>query len=363
MAGDDRVSLDGRHGEGGGQLLRTALSLSCLTGRPIRLENVRGGRERPGLRPQHLTAVDAAAAICGARVQGNRLGSTTLRFTPDHPPRSGRYRLDVAGRAPDGSAGSTSLVLQTVIVPLARAEGTSRVHVHGGTHVAWSPPFHYLGDVYGELLGRFGYDVEFTLHRWGFYPAGEGHVEAIIRGRGPEWRPDARSLTDRGDLERLTGFSAVGNLTPDILQRQRHRVEDRLRDAGYEPEIDELTPFSKGPGSVLYLQADYGGIPSGFTGYGRRGKRAETVADDAVDAFFNHHATDRPVDPHLADQLLLPLVGTASPVRYETSRVTDHLHTAAHVVGRFLNGTVDVRGTPGETGRVRFSADPPHLWS
>lgn len=359
MGSGARVTLDGRYGEGGGQLLRTALSLSCMTGRPIRLENVRGGRERPGLRPQHLTAVDAAAAICDAAVQGDGPGSRTLRFTPEHPPRSGRYRFDVAERAPDGSAGSTSLVLQTVIVPLARAEGTSRVHVHGGTHVAWSPPFHYLKGVYGACLDRFGYDVDLTLHRWGFYPAGEGHVEATIRGLGPDWKPEPRSVTDRGELERLTGFSAVGNLPPDVLQRQRKRAEDRLLDAGYEPGIDELTPFSRGPGSALYLQAHYAGTPAGFTGYGRRGKRAESVADDAVDALLAHHAASRPVDPHLADQLVLPLVGVPSPVRYETSRVTEHLRTAVHVVDRFLNGTVVAQGTRGEPGHVQFNPDPP----
>lgn len=357
MRSSDTVQLDGRHGEGGGQLLRTALSLSAITGRPVELKNIRAGRDRPGMAPQHLTAVDAAAAICGASVEGDRLRSTDLRFTPGHPPRAGEYRFDVSDRAANGSAGSTCLVLQSVLVPLAFARGPSTLHVSGGTHVAWSPPFHYLKGVYGAVLARLGYRVGFTLHRWGFYPAGGGRIEARIEGRGPAWQPGAAALADRGALNRVSGFSAVGNLPHHVLERQRSHARERLRELGFDPCIERRTPFSRGPGSVLYLRADYPAAPAGFSGVGRKGKPAESVADEAVDHFLAHHEGGCPVDPYLADQLLLPLVGTPSTSIYRTGRITDHLRTNAHVVRRMTGRGVDVRE---ESGTVRLLAANDH---
>lgn len=353
MSSSETVKLDGRHGEGGGQLLRTALSLSAITGRPVELKNIRAGRDRPGMAPQHLTAVDAAAAICGASVEGDRPRSTDLRFAPGHPPRAGDYRFDVADRAANGSAGSASLVLQTVLVPLAFARGSSKLHVSGGTHVAWSPPFHYLKDVYGAVLVRLGYEVEFVLHRWGFYPAGGGRIGASIQGRGPGWQPGGAALTDRGPLDRVSGFSAVGNLPHHVLERQRSQARDRLRERGFDPCIERRAPFSRGPGSVLYLRAGYPVTPAGFTGVGRQGKPAESVANEAVDHFLAHHDGACPVDPHLADQLLLPLAAGPSASVYRTRRITDHLRTNAHVVRRMTGREVHVQEA---TGTVRLPA-------
>lgn len=361
MTPSGEVRLDGRRGEGGGQLLRTALSLSCMTGRPVELKNIRGGRDRPGMAPQHLTAVDAAAAICGASVEGDRLRSTRLRFVPGNSPRPDEYRFDVEKRASNGSAGSVSLILQTVLVPLAFCEGTSRLHVRGGTHVAWSPPFHYLEEIYASVLADLDYEVELMLHRWGFYPAGGGYVEATVQGRGSDWEPGPARWTDRGPLVRMTGFSAVGNLPPHVLERQRKQALDRLHAAGHEPRLERRTPFSRGPGSVLYLRADYPPVPAGFTGFGSKGKPSESVADEAVEAFLDHHGRGRPVDPFLADQLLLPLVGSSSASIYRTSRITDHLRTNAHVVERFTARRVQLQEPSGTVrlGPARAREEPP----
>ena len=179
----DVLILDGSHGEGGGQILRTALSLSAMTARPFRLHNIRAGRRNPGLLPQHLSAVRAAAAISGATISGDRLGSTELSFAPSHSPSAGSYVFDVAQAAERGSAGSATLVLQTIVLPLALAEAASTVVVRGGTHVEWSPPFDDFAYAYFPALRMIGFCVDAELKRWGWYPVGGGEIVCTIAGR------------------------------------------------------------------------------------------------------------------------------------------------------------------------------------
>lgn len=346
------VELDGRHGEGGGQLVRTGLSLSSIVQRPLRIHHVRGNRSRPGLAPQHCTAVEAAAAITRAHVEGNRLGSTELTFRPRCRPRCGDYSFDVARWADNGSAGATSLVLQTVLVPLSRAESRSEVQIRGGTHVAWSPPVHYLQDVYGPTLQRLGFQTEINLEAWGFYPAGGGRIHAKVDGLGPDWNPESLRLKQRGGLQNLSGFSAVGNLSPEILERQRLEAERQLDQAGFDVRLREKTPFSKGPGTVVYLRAQYEHATAGFAEYGAKGKPAETVARRAVERFLRHHRSGEPVDPHLADQLVLPLSLAPGQSLFRTSSVTEHLLTNAHVVQTLTEASVDVSAEVGEPGCV-----------
>ena len=179
----DPITIDGAHGEGGGQILRTALSLSAITGR-LRIERIRALRRNPGLAVQHLTAVRAAAALCAAQVSGDTLGSSCLDFAPQAPVAAGNYVFDVSLAREGGSAGAVMMVLQTVLLPLAFAEGDSEVALHGGTHMAWSPPFDYVRDVWLPVLSRLGVEASVELANWGWYPVGKGEVRAGIRGLG-----------------------------------------------------------------------------------------------------------------------------------------------------------------------------------
>jgi RNA 3'-terminal phosphate cyclase (ATP) len=177
------LTIDGSYGEGGGQVLRTSLALSAITGTPVQIEGIRAGRRKPGLRPQHLTCVRAAAKVCGAKVEGAKLNAQALTFRPQDSPRAGTYTFDVAQAAKGGSAGSVSLILQTVLLPLALAEGTSQIMLKGGTHVAWSPPFDYLKRVYLPTLARIGIRAKVRIEKWGWYPVGGGVVKAVVEGR------------------------------------------------------------------------------------------------------------------------------------------------------------------------------------
>ena len=175
------LTIDGRQGEGGGQILRTSLSLSALTGRPFRLNNIRANRSKPGLRPQHLTAVRAAAAICNADLRGADLNSTSLEFHPQSRPRGGEYYFDVAAVAKGGSAGSATLLFQAILWPLLFADRSSQLTLRGGTHVPFSPPFHYLAEVVQPVFARLGAHFLLTLREWGWYPVGGGSVTAVIQ--------------------------------------------------------------------------------------------------------------------------------------------------------------------------------------
>ena len=188
VASPDRLILDGSHGEGGGQILRTSLTFAAITGRAIRIERIRAGRAKPGLAPQHLTAVRAAASLCRATTTGDEIGSTTLEFAPRAAVAPDTYAFDVAAATKGGSAGATSLVLQTVLLPLALTEGRSRLSVRGGTHMAWSPPFDYVRDVWMPALAKIGIETSIELRASGWFPIGQGEIVATITGLGTGWR-------------------------------------------------------------------------------------------------------------------------------------------------------------------------------
>ncbi|UCC62087.1 MAG: RNA 3'-phosphate cyclase, partial [Anaerolineae bacterium] len=236
------LTIDGSYGEGGGQILRSALSLSALLGQPVRLEKIRARRRQPGLRPQHLTAVRALAQICDAEVEGDRLDSRTLTFVPRRPPQAGDYHFNVTDAARGGSAGAVSLILQAVLLPLAMAQGDSTIVLEGGTHVAWSPPVHYLQEVYLPAVAPLGVRASVELERWGWYPQGGGRVVCQVEGLGAAvaLRPDSgqpRPLTpfhrtERGGLRRIAGFSATSNLPAHIGRRQRDQAVKLLRSHG-----------------------------------------------------------------------------------------------------------------------------------
>jgi len=348
--------IDGSYGEGGGQVLRTALTLAVLTGRPAHIEHIRAGRRKPGLQPQHLTAVRAAAAVCEARLEGDELGSQTLSLVPASPPSSGKYTFDVGEAARGGSAGSVGLVLQTVLVPLALTEGESHLTLRGGTHVPWAPPIPYLEHVFLPTLARMGVHAQVELMRWGFYPAGGGEIQVQITGWEGPLRPIL--LTERGKLQRIWGMAAVTNLPAHIPQRMAARACNMLAKEGLQAQVEPRRLRGVGPGAGIFLFAEYEASPSGeaalagFTAYGRKGLPAEHVAEMACQELVAYHRSGAPVDPHLADQLVLPMVLADGESQVRTSQVSQHLLTNVWVVRKFLGRDVRVEGELGAPGTL-----------
>lgn len=335
------VHIDGSFGEGGGQVLRTSLVLAALTGRQLVMDHIRAGRKRPGLRPQHLTAVRAAAAVCRAEVEGDQLESMELTFRPTSRPIGGEYRFDVREAAQGGSAGSMTLIAQTLLLPLSYAETPSRLALAGGTHVPWSPSFHYLDEVFLPAARRAGLDANLELKTWGWYPVGGGELEMSIR---PTSGLQALAWQGRGQLRQVTGVAAVTNLPSHIPQRMANRAMNLLREAGISGRVEALRERGPGPGAGIWLTADYEAGPAGFSALGERGKPAERVAEEAVERLLRHHRAGEQaaVDRHLADQLILPLALAGGTSVYGTSEITKHTTTNAHIVRQFLDARIDL---------------------
>lgn len=343
--------IDGSHGEGGGQILRSALALSALSGRPFRLENIRANRPKPGLAAQHLTAVRAAAALCDAAIEGDSLQSLELRFAPRSPVRAGDYLFDVAAARAGGSAGSVTLVLHTVLLPLALASGRSVVTVRGGTHVQWSPTADYVNDVWMPTLADMGVNAEVELLRWGWYPAGGGAVRVSIEGTGGR-RLKSLQAGERGSLLRLSGRAVAAKLPERIPERMRSTALALLGDAGIPGDIRTEIVDAVCPGAGIFLALQYEGGRGGAAGLGKRGKPAETVAEEAITELLGYHRSGAAFDAHLGDQLLLPAACAAGESLFSVAQVTRHLLTNSWVLERFGAAQVAVTGTMGEPGSV-----------
>jgi RNA 3'-terminal phosphate cyclase (ATP) len=338
------IEIDGAFGEGGGQILRSALSLALITGQAFRIEHLRARRRPPGLRPQHLQAVRAAATVARAVVEGDAPGSQSLTFRPRQV-KSGDYRFDI------GTAGSAPLVLQTLALPLALAGGASRLSITGGTHVPWSPCFHSLAGPWRDLVQRIGMDLKLSMIRPGFYPKGGGEIQAEVAASR---RLQPLALTDRGTLLRIEGLSAAANLPEHIVVRQGEQAQRRLAAQGLTATIRRERWTTLSPGTLLLLQAHFEHSEACFFALGERGKPAEAVADEAVAVLLTFLAGDSAVDLHLADQLLLPLALAQGASVIRTQRVTSHLLTNAWLIQRFLPVTIRIGGEIGEPADVRI---------
>jgi RNA 3'-phosphate cyclase len=331
--------LDGSYGEGGGQIVRTSLSLSALLGQPVRIENIRAGRPNPGLRPQHLTAVKALAQVARAEVRGVELKSGALTFRP-RTPQAGRYFFDVAEKT--GSAGSATLIAQTLLPPLLKASQTSTLIIRGGTHVPWSPPAHYLKQVFLPALAEAGAEVEMTIERWGWYPRGGGEVSLVIKPASHfsllDWRASPSP-------ESFRGLSAASRLPDHIIHRQARRLKERL---GNQVLVEEIQATGIDPGSFVFLW----GPRAGFSALGAKGKPAEKVADEVADSFSFFRKRRAAVDRHLADQIVLYLPLTRGASTVLTEEITSHLLTNLWVIEQFLGPMFQIKGSRGERGEI-----------
>ncbi len=333
------ITIDGSQGEGGGQVLRSALALSLVTGRPFAIERIRAGRAKPGLLRQHLTAVEAAAGVGQATVGGAAMGSTSLTFTPG-PVRAGDYHFAV------GTAGSATLVLQTVLPALLCADGPSNLRLEGGTHNPFAPPFDFLARAFLPLVNRQGPTVTATLIRPGFYPAGGGEFHVSI---APAARLAPLALLDRGRTVRMVATARVAHLPLTIAERELGVIGRKLGLPAKALVAEEIET-SRGPGNVVVIEVESEHVTEIFTGFGERGVPAETVAQRAAQQARKYLSDDIPVGEHLADQLLIPLA-LAGGGAFRTRELSRHAETNIEVIQRFLDVTFSVEAGGG-AGRV-----------
>lgn len=336
------VELDGREGEGGGQILRSALSLSLITGQPFRLSHVRAKRDPAGLRPQHLACVRGAEAISGGTAKGAAVGSSEVVFHPGEV-KPGEYLFEV------GTAGSTPLLFQCLYFPLALA-GESNLTLRGGTHLPHSPTFHYLQAVWLPAMQAYGLSAELKLWSAGFYPEGAGEIRANIPERGVP--PTLVDLPSRGTLVEVAVRSFVAGLPFEIAERQSKAALSALRGSGVVAQADNVPLATmRSQGTVCFIQAHFENSFAGFTALGERGVPAEKVGRAAATEFKDFLAGAGALDEYLADQLLLPAgllaagrLGDGKPgvTRYAAGKVTEHLTTHAQVVEKFLPVTVAI---------------------
>ena len=348
------IELDGSRGEGGGQVLRTALTLSACLRLPSHMIHNRARPRQPGLKAQHLAATRAVASLCGAKLSGDEVGSRELRFQPG-PLRSGTYAHDV------GTAGATSLVAQAALLPLLRAPGPSRLAVSGGTHVAWAPPFDYLRDIYVPFLRLLGHDVSVELERYGFYPRGGGRI--AIGTPGDSREQDRCLLFERPARRhvRVDVTAVVCSLPRHIAERMTKVVRVALSAKHWS--VRERIVELEGPtGTYVYIRVhtrreptSAGGswIAGGFTGLGALRKPAEEVGAEAAREALAFLGTDACFDPHLADQVLLPAVLSGTDLTFTTSCVSHHLETQAETLAQFVGPCVEI----GPRGRIRVRHD------
>lgn len=332
----DRLVLDGGEGEGGGQILRTALSLSLITGRPFRIDNVRAQRKPPGLRPQHLACVRGALAVSASQARGDEVGSSTLELDPGAV-RSGDYELEV------GTAGSSPLLLQCLYYPLALAGGAELL-LRGGTHVPSSPSFHYLARVWLPAIRAWGFGGRLALSYAGFYPEGAGEwtasIPAAVSG------PNRVDVPSRGKLEDVEVISMVAGLPFDIAERQAKAAVAALRERGVVANAQCVPlPTTRSRGSAVLVCAHFENTFAGFSALGEKGLAAEQVGRNVAKQLGHFMEGPGSIDEHLADQLLLPAallaagrLGAAAPAstHYRAQVRTEHLATNARVIERFL---------------------------
>jgi len=318
------IRIDGSTGEGGGQMLRSALSLSLVTGKAFRMENIRAKREKPGLLRQHLTAVLAASEIADAEAEGATLGSKTLTFTPG-PVRSGNYHFSIS------TAGSGTLVFQTILPALMTASGRSEITIEGGTHNMQAPPLDFLQKAFLPVINRLGPKVEIRLEKYGFYPAGGGRFIATIE---PCDQLSRIQLPERGEIKHRRAMAIVANLPHNIAQRETDTIVKLLNWDEQCTQIVE-TRNSIGPGNIVLIELTSSNVTEVFCGFGRIGASAESVASEAADAARSYLVSGAAAGEHLTDQLLLPFA-LAGGGAFTAEKLNLHSRTNIDIIRHFL---------------------------
>jgi RNA 3'-terminal phosphate cyclase (ATP) len=340
------IVIDGSEGEGGGQILRTSLALSLVTQQPFRMERIRAKRQKPGLLRQHLTAVEAAKTVGCAKATGAALNSQTLEFNPG-PVTPGNYRFAV------GTAGSATLVFQTILPALLTASGHSTLTLEGGTHNPLAPPFDFLARSFTPFIHRMGPDVKLELRAPGFYPAGGGRFHARIE---PVKRLSPITLLERGVIRSRRATVWLSKLSLEIAERELAIVRETLRWQAEECTVQTVA-YPKGPGNALVLEIEAEHVSAIFTGFGERGRPAEEVAQEAIEAAKVWLAADVPVDEYLADQLLLPMA-LAGRGSFRTTKPSPHLTTNVAIIQRFLAIPIEVQPESEQVCRVFVGVKP-----
>ncbi len=334
------IVIDGSYGEGGGQILRTAVALSVITGKAVKIVNIRANRPNPGLRPQHLHGILALKELSNAKVKGAQVGSTVLEFVPGEAEAKHI-------RVPIKTAGSITLVLQALLPAMAFTGGS--FEITGGTDVPWSPPVDYLKHVTLFALEKMGIKASIEIKRRGHYPRGGG----LVVGRVEPWeeRKPLIALEWEG-IERFAGISHATNLPPHVAERQAKAARERIEELYNVPvEIETEVGRSLGPGSGIVVWAETDKLRLGGDALGKRGKPAEVVGREAADELLDQLTTRAAVDKFLGDQLIPFLAFTGGEIR--VAEITNHLVTNVWVVEKFLGKIFEVEGEVGGPGRVR----------
>ncbi|MCD4778935.1 MAG: RNA 3'-terminal phosphate cyclase [Candidatus Omnitrophica bacterium] len=325
------IHVDGSIGEGGGQILRSALGLSLVTGRPFDIHSIRAGRRKPGLLRQHLTAVNAAVEISNADVDGNVIGSRTLSFCP-HTIKPGSYRFAV------GTAGSTTLVLQTILPALITVAQPSALILQGGTHNPYAPPFHFLERVFLPILKKMGCDIQLELERYGFYPAGGGEFRVAIN---PVKELTSIDILERGAIQLVRAEALVSNLDINIAKREIKVIAKKISCPQEQTRARAVSP-SIGPGNIAFVEVQSEHITEIFTGFGEIKKTAERVGHEVANQVRQYLTADVPVGAYLADQLLIPFA-LSGKGQFRTMPLTNHTRTNINIVKEFLDLDIIVR--------------------
>jgi len=333
------LAIDGSQGEGGGQILRTSLSLSMCLGQPIRIDNIRAGRKKPGLLRQHLTCVRAAKEICSAAVEGDELGSSSIEFIPDQI-KAGDYRFAI------GTAGSTTLVFQTILPPLLKADKKSNVSFEGGTHNMQAPSYEFLTHCFLSALRKMNCQVDCELLRYGFYPNGGGQWITQVQ---PAENVKRLKLLDRGDLVARSATTFISKIPLHVGQRELKKVAQNLNwssDEFIEKKVDAF-----GPGNLISLKLAYENTTELFDEVAQRGLTAERVAGKAIKSLKRYQDSKAVVGEYLADQLLLPMA-LNSGGSFITHAVSEHVRTNINVINQFISDAVSISNIDDDTVKI-----------
>ena len=354
-SGTDFLKIDGSHGEGGGQVIRTAVSLAAITGIAIEISNIRAGRRKPGLQAQHLTSVRAAAAICNAALDGDQLDSVNLQFSPKagNGAGLGDHVFDVSRARGGSSAGSASLVAQTIIAPmlhrmLVENRGETKITVRGGTHVPMAPCVDYIEIVYLPALSKLGHNVNLKVTKAGFFPRGGGEIELVFNQSTPHQPLDSVS---RGRLQYFKAIVTTSGLKETVAERAAEVVKKELKGYGVPISVEHRNLQSSGEGAAVLLTAECSNATCGWTALGERGKPIERVAAEAIKQFQLWYPTHCGVDEHLSDQLILPCALAGIKSQWSTPVISEHLRTVIWIVNQFLEVPIKLQETDG-VGKV-----------